>query len=293
VKDYWGYKGQKCVVTGSSSGMGRAAAEMLADLGAEVYGVDFVEKDVPGVKFVKADLSKKADIDNAFAKQLPDQIDKFFGVAGMSGMRTDYVKTITVNTVANRYIVDKYLLHDRRMADNRAIVFCSSGAGWRWQKYQYEYIHLFSVKGTDFDGQVKALEEQQKLYDGALTGPMAYFVSKRAMCYYAKLIMQEAAKRNIRVNNIGPGTVKTGLSDEFKEMSGGTDESVQQNLPRTMPRLGRPEELASVLVFMNSEMPTFCTGQYMFIGGGQEAEIELFGGMDVTGFPSLPVREYF
>ena len=40
MQDYWGYKGKKCVVTGGSSGMGRAAAEMLVDLGAEVYGLD-------------------------------------------------------------------------------------------------------------------------------------------------------------------------------------------------------------------------------------------------------------
>jgi NAD(P)-dependent dehydrogenase (short-subunit alcohol dehydrogenase family) len=291
VKDYWGYKGQKCVITGSSSGMGKATAEMLVDLGAEVYGIDVVEKETPGVKFIAANLSKKTDIDNAFSK-LPDKFEKFFGIAGISGMQHDYVTTMTVNTVANRYITDKYLLQDKRLADNGAIVYCSSGGGWRWQRFQYEYMPLFMVRGTDFDGQVKALEEQQKTYDGQLVGPMAYVPSKRALTYFAKLIMREAIKRDIRVNNIGPGFVATGLEQDFKNLVGGTDEARKQALAKTMSRVARSEELAAVLVFMNSEMPTFCTGQYIFIAGGNEAEIELFGVPDGTGIPSLPVREY-
>ena len=291
MKDYWGYKGKKCVVTGSSSGMGKAAAEMLVELGAEVYGLDVMEKEVPGVKFIDVDLSKKASIDAAFAK-LPPVFEKFFGVAGISGMRDDYVKTITVNAVANRYITDKYLLAEKRLADNGAIVFLTSGAGARWQRYQHEYMHLFYVKGSDFDGQVKSLEAQQAAYGGALTGPAAYTVSKRAATFFAKLIMPEAAKRGIRVNNVGPGFVETGLSADFKNMVGGTDEALGNALDKTMNRLARPEELASAMVFLNSEMPTFCTGHYIFIAGGYETEIELFGSIDGSGFPGVPIKEY-
>ena len=43
MRDYWGYAGKVCVVTGVSSGMGKATAEMLLDLGAEVYGLDCVQ----------------------------------------------------------------------------------------------------------------------------------------------------------------------------------------------------------------------------------------------------------
>ncbi|MDR1019160.1 MAG: SDR family oxidoreductase [Synergistaceae bacterium] len=291
MKDYWGYKGKKCAVTGSSSGMGRAAAEMLVDLGAEVYGLDITEREVPGMKFIKTDLSRKESIDAAFA-ELPEEIDRFFGVAGVSGMQTGYVATMTVNTVANRYITDKYLLLGRRMADNGAIVYCTSASGARWQRYMYEFSHLFLVSGTDFDGQVQALEAQREIYGGDLTGVMAYSVSKRATTYYAKLIMAQAAERGIRVNNIGPGFASTGLMEEFKNMVGGTEEAVASNVAYAINRVARPEELAAWLVMMNSEMATYCTGQYMFLAGGLETEIELYGRIDTVGFPMLPVREY-
>ena len=60
MKDYLGYKDKVCVVTGAASGMGRAAAEMLVDLGAKVYALDWVEAKVEGLaKYIHTDLSKK------------------------------------------------------------------------------------------------------------------------------------------------------------------------------------------------------------------------------------------
>ena len=50
MKDYFGYKDKVCVVTGASSGMGKATLEMLVDLGASCYAVDFNTCDVKGFK---------------------------------------------------------------------------------------------------------------------------------------------------------------------------------------------------------------------------------------------------
>ena len=87
MKDYFGYKDKVCVVTGASSGMGKATVEMLVDLGARCYAVDLNPCDVKGItEFIKCDLSKKEEIDNLFSK-LPEHIDCFFGVAGLSGSK--------------------------------------------------------------------------------------------------------------------------------------------------------------------------------------------------------------
>ena len=67
MKDYFGYEGKKCVVTGASSGMGKATVEMLVDLGAKVYAVDLNECNVNGIeKFLKCNLAKKEEIDDLF-----------------------------------------------------------------------------------------------------------------------------------------------------------------------------------------------------------------------------------
>ena len=60
MKDYFGYKDKVCIVTGASSGMGKATVEMLVDLGAVCYVVDLNSCEVKGIKeFIKFDLSKK------------------------------------------------------------------------------------------------------------------------------------------------------------------------------------------------------------------------------------------
>ena len=109
MKDYFNYKNKVCVVTGAASGIGLATVEMLVDLGAKVYALDRNETKIKGIKkFIQTDLSHKESIDEAFEK-MPDNIDAFFGVAGLSGAITNYYTTFTVNFIANKYITEEYL----------------------------------------------------------------------------------------------------------------------------------------------------------------------------------------
>ena len=57
MKDYLNYEGKIAVVTGAASGMGKATAEVLKDLGAKVYAMDWNECDIEGVEYVHVDLS--------------------------------------------------------------------------------------------------------------------------------------------------------------------------------------------------------------------------------------------
>ncbi|MCL2166215.1 MAG: hypothetical protein FWH49_02870, partial [Clostridiales bacterium] len=77
MKDYLNYSNALCVVTGAASGIGKATAEILVDLGADVYTLDVQNCGVPGIRqHIPVDLASKASIDLAFAA-LPDKIDKF------------------------------------------------------------------------------------------------------------------------------------------------------------------------------------------------------------------------
>ncbi len=69
MKDYFGYQGKVVVVTGAASGMGKATTEMLVDLGAKVYALDWAEVKVAGIEeYIHTDLSLKYSIDKAFEK---------------------------------------------------------------------------------------------------------------------------------------------------------------------------------------------------------------------------------
>ena len=59
MKDYLGYTGKVCVVTGAASGMGKATAEMLVDLGARVYALDWAEVKVEGKDYL---IVRESDI---------------------------------------------------------------------------------------------------------------------------------------------------------------------------------------------------------------------------------------
>ena len=85
MKDYFGYQNKNVVVTGASSGMGKATAEMLVDLGAKVYALDWNECDVKGIKqYVHVDLSNEESIYQV-TKELSSHIDSYFGIAGEIG----------------------------------------------------------------------------------------------------------------------------------------------------------------------------------------------------------------
>lgn len=96
MKDYFGYAGRNVVVIWASSGMGKATAEILVDLGAKVYTLDWNECLIEGIeKYVHVDLSKKESIDEAM-KILPQIIDSFFGIAGVPGLKNDFLITVSI-----------------------------------------------------------------------------------------------------------------------------------------------------------------------------------------------------
>ena len=184
MKDYFGYQEKVVIVTGASSGMGKATAEMLVDLGAKVYALDWNICDVKGVeKFVHVDLSKKDSIDQAM-KDLPKHIDSFFGIAGVSGMKNDFMTTVSIDFIANKkYYIDAIL-----------------ASGW--------------------NATVEAIMKTGFQY---LPGTLGYPYSKLAMNYYTAYLQKSFASKKIRVNAVLPGSTDTGMKSEFTEMAHGEE----------------------------------------------------------------------
>ena len=82
--DVLGYEGRRVVVTGSASGMGQAATEILVSLGAEVYGLDVKSTTTSGAKSLEVDLRDRSAIEQAVAVVGTDVLG-VFNCAGLPG----------------------------------------------------------------------------------------------------------------------------------------------------------------------------------------------------------------
>ena len=266
MKDYFGYNNKICVVTGAASGIGKATVDLLLELGAKVYALDIVKTPLTGVeKYIEVDLSDKDSIDKAM-EQVPTHIDSFFGVAGLSGARTNYYKTFTVNYIANKYITEKYLKN--RMTYGGSISYVTSTGGLYWEKYAHEYENF--TKAKTWDEMIIALHKQAK---ENILGLMAYPLSKRALNYYMSELAIELGPKKIRVNALLPGSTDTGMKKEFEVEAGGKDALIAET--GTALRLAKPEEMAYPLIFLNSDMASFITGLPLIVDSGTNAMVNL------------------
>lgn len=238
--DLMDYAGKVCVVTGSASGIGRSVCEMLIAQGAVVYGLDRNEYLPEGMaQFIPTDLADKASIDHAFSL-LPARIHCFFGVAGLSGAKTDWWTTFTVNFSANKYITEAYL--EKRMEAGDAVAYVTSTGGLMWEKWQKEYRAVMDCSTWE---EMTAFMKKVAPKNGV--GIMAYSLSKRAMNYYTNKKAVELASRGIRVNAVLPGSTDTGMKQEFEKMAGGKEALLREN--GTAGRLATPAEMAEPLLF--------------------------------------------
>lgn len=255
MKNYFGYEGKICVVTGASSGMGKATVEMLVDLGANVYALDLKPCTINGIKeFIKCDLANKKEIDEAF-KKIPEHIDSFFGVAGLSGAKTDYRTTFDCNYTANMYITLNYLKN--KMSKGGSIVYCTSTAGLEWKRFKKEQNKVVHAKTWE------EVEEVTRKLASSAPATFAYMYSKRCLSQFACEQAVEFAKLGIRINNVLPASTDTGMKQEFQDMVGSEKGLIEQ--AGLAGRLATPEEMAYPMVFLNSEMSSFISGLDMVV----------------------------
>lgn len=249
------FNGKVALVTGGTSGIGRAAALLYARSGAKVVvsgrreaeGAETVRliREAGGEAiFVRADVSQAADVENLVRQTLETygRLDAAFNNAGTEGRFGPLSET------------------DEKLWDH-TIDTNLKGA---WLSLKYEIPALLQSGGGAivFNSSVVA--------DIGLAGASIYSASKGGVNALARAAAIEYAGQNIRINVISPGPIET---DMAKRAFGDIDAfKAQIASHQPVGRIGQPEEIAEAAVWVTSDAASFVTGQVINVDGGYTAQ---------------------
>ena len=229
-------------ITGGTDGIGRALVEAFLKKGAKVSTcsrtpekLDHLKTEFSGIPLftLVADVSKEEDCKNFIEKTIQEfgGIDVLINNAGvrqdtlLMSMTDEQWDTVLDTSLQGMYNVTKAVLNPMLMNRYGRIV---------------NMVSLSGIKG--------------------LPGQVNYSAAKGGMIGATKALAQEIAKRNITVNAVAPGFIKTDMTEELNE------KELSNMIP--MKRFGSAEEVADLVGFLVSKESSYITGQVISINGG-------------------------
>jgi NAD(P)-dependent dehydrogenase (short-subunit alcohol dehydrogenase family) len=252
--------GRVALITGGTSGIGRAAAIEFARAGAKVVvtgrreregeeTVALVEKDRGQALFVRSDVTREEDIKGAVDAALKKfgRLDIAFNNAGLELMG---VPTVESTPEQYRRIFDVNVLGVLLAMKHEIPAILKSGAN---PKRTGAIINNSSVAGQI-----------------GMPGAGIYVASKHAVLGLTKTAALELAKSGIRVNSVSPAAIETEMFDRF--VGGNKEVSSQFASLHPVGRVGQPEEIARAAVFLASDAASFITGHDLVVDGGFTAQ---------------------
>jgi NAD(P)-dependent dehydrogenase (short-subunit alcohol dehydrogenase family) len=249
-----GLKDKVVVVTGGASGIGRAAVESFARLGAHVTAFDRnpatlarLADEVEGVETGEVDVASAAEVDAA--------IDAVVARHG----RLD----VAVNNAG----ISRGLgwLHATDEADWDAVLDVNLKGVWLCMRA--ELRHMYAQRA----GVIVNTASAAGLRGGP--GVAHYVASKHGVIGLTRTAALEYAPRGIRINAIAPGTVDTAMSDSFSEERREdpfADAAVRQ--PHPLRPVATAGEIADGILYLAGDLSTFATGSVLSVDGGFTAQ---------------------
>lgn len=246
------FENKVALITGAASGIGLATAKAFAEAGATVVLADWNEKAAQSAAkalsdnghktlAIHCDVSDEAEVE-AMVKQTVatfGRLDVAYNNAGVQNVlaetadttREDYDRVMGVN-LRGEWSCMKFELQQMRKQGSGAIVNCSSLGG---------------------------------LVGGAERG--IYHAAKHGVIGFTKSAALEYAARGIRINAVCPGLIWTPMVDQMVEAGQGEAmKAMEKSVP--MGRVGRPEEIADVVLWLSSDAASYVTGQSISVDGG-------------------------
>jgi NAD(P)-dependent dehydrogenase (short-subunit alcohol dehydrogenase family) len=243
------FSGKVALVTGGSRGIGRATAQLFAQSGAKVVigdidpagaqTVEEIERHGDEAIFVRTDVSNESDVKNLIATAL-----KTYG-----GLHCAFNNAGVLPPTVMLADMDQTTF-DRTMAvDLKGVFFCM----------KYEIAHMVQSGG----GAIVNSASIAGLI--AEPGISAYIAAKHGVIGLSKAAAVEYANQGIRINALAPGLVDTAMTKAWFD-----DPNMRAHFISNTPlgRVSQPEEIASMVLFLCSDLASFAVGQTFVIDGG-------------------------
>jgi NAD(P)-dependent dehydrogenase (short-subunit alcohol dehydrogenase family) len=251
------YEGKRVLVVGGATGMGAAAAQDVAKLGAEVTVLDVADVSYPVKEFIKIDLRDKASVD-AVIEQLKGPFDAVFSCAGVAdGTRGLHL----INYVSQRHLLEG-LVAKGALPPGSAIGVISSTAGNGWEADMPNLKPFLAI--PDWEGQAKWMEDHASTTD-FLNNATGYMFSKRAICAWVAQVAVAMLKKGVRINAILPGPTDTPLARANADiwLAYATDYREEVGVKHLQPR-----EMGDVLIFLCDPMASGIAGENIVVDHG-------------------------
>ncbi len=241
------------IITGASSGIGRATALLFAENGAKVVAVGRNEKELNALRDEALEKDETIKIHLADIRETT-QVERFFSYMtenfGQIDVLVNAAGIISNGSIENTRLDD----WDKMMSINlRSVFFMMQRSVPHLAKTKGNIVNVSSVAGTR-----------------AFPNVLAYCVSKAAVDQLTRCSALELAPQGIRVNAVNPGVVVTNLH----KRGGMEDEKYKDFLEHSktthpIGRVGDPTEIAELIYFLASEKAAWITGATYEIDGGR------------------------
>jgi 3-oxoacyl-[acyl-carrier protein] reductase len=231
------------IVTGASGGIGNSIVEKLNDCGANVLAtgtrfekLEELKSKFNKIKILKFDISQSDKIEE-FIDNAANELGGLDCIVNNAGITQDnlairmsideWKKVIDIN-LTSTFLMSKFAI--KKMLKNK----------------KGKIINITSVVG----------------HTGNL-GQANYTASKAGLVAMSKSLAIEYAKKNINVNCISPGFIKTAMTDKI-------DEKFKDVIVSKIPsaRLGEPEDIANAVLFLASDISNYIHGETLHVNGG-------------------------
>ena len=237
-------KQNNIVVTGATGGIGNSIIEKLYNAGANILAtgtknekLEELKKKFQNIQTIKFDISQTENLENFIddaTKKLEGKLDCLVNNAGVTqdnlAIRMsieEWKKVIEIN-LTSTFLISKFAI--KKMLKNK----------------KGKIINITSVVG----------------HTGNL-GQSNYTASKAGIVAMSKSLAIEYAKKNININCISPGFIKTAMTDKIDEKF---KEVIISKIPSA--RLGEPEDVANAVIFLASSYSDYINGETLHVNGG-------------------------